>query len=40
MEADAYNSSTWEAEAGDPQVTTQAALYNESLSQQQQMNKQ
>lgn len=40
MEADVYNSSTWEAEAGDPQVRAQAALYNESLSQQQQRNKQ
>lgn len=35
MEVDTYSSSTWEAEAGDPQVRSQDALYSESLSQQQ-----
>lgn len=35
MEVDAYSSSTWEAEAGDPQVRAQDVLCSESLSQQQ-----
>jgi hypothetical protein len=33
MEVQAYNSSTWEAEAGGLQVQGQPGLYNETLSQ-------